>query len=334
MRVTRADVAQRAGVSPSVVSYVLNPGTRPVAPVTRDRVMQAIKELGYRPNAIARALREGPTRSIGLLLPDLTNPFFAEVSRAVEAAAFASNRVVFVGATQDDDAREAAYVHSFVDRRVDALIMVSPTGLTLLEEVAASGVPVVTLDRVPLDDSGVSCVYVDNTAGVADAVGYLAGLGHERIGFIAGPENLQISRDREQGWRRGLELAGLSPRASDIAYGPFTRDGGVKAGQRILDNTKLTAIITSSDVQAIGLLTQTRLRGISVPSDLSLIAFDGTELASFADPPLTVVQQPVEELAKAALETADQLVGGETEPVRIVLPASLYVRNSTSVPAR
>lgn len=330
MPITRADVARRAGVSPAVVSYVLNPGMRPVAPATRERVLAAIDELGYRPNAIAQALRAGPTRSIGLLLPDLTNPFFAEVSKAIEDAAFAAGRVVLVGATQDDHAREAAYVRSFADRRVDALVMVAPQGHDVLAEVASTGVPVITLDRVP-EGSPVSSICVDNVGGMAQAVAHLVARGHRRIGLVAGPRGLRVAEDRIDGWRRGLAEAGLTPRDSDVVPAAFTREGGSLAAQELLSDPSLTAVLTSSDVQGVGLLTVARARGIAVPERLSVLAFDGTALASYADPPLSVVQQPVAELAAAAMRAVDRVLAGDSEPTHVVLPTRLVERGSTSV---
>lgn len=334
MAVTRADVAQRAGVSPAVVSYVLNPGMRPVAAQTRERVLAAVAELGYRPNAVAQALRSGPTRSLGLLVPDLTNPFFAEVARAVEQAAFERERVLLVGSAQDDPAREAAYIRSFVDRRVDALLLVAPRSLALLEEVASSGLPVVTLDRVD-ELSAMTSVRVDNANGVTQAVARLVELGHQRIGMIGGPAGLRVADDRVEGWREGLSQAGLKPRRTDLVRAPFTRAGGTSAGARLLRDASLTAVVTSADVQAVGLLSQARVRGVLVPEDVSVFSFDGTELAPFADPPLSVIQQPIEELAATAMSAVEQMLAGELAPTRSILTTRLVERGSTtSVPKR
>lgn len=332
MAVTRADVAKRAGVSPAVVSYVLNPGTRPVAAATRERVLAAVNELGYRPNAVAQALRSGPTQSIGLLVPDLTNPFFAEVAREVEAIAFEHGYVLLVGSTGGEADREVKYIHSFVDRQVDALILVTSQALSVLETTAALGTPAVTLDRVP-EGSPVSSVTADNVGGAHSAVAHLLDLGHTRIGMLGGPEGLHVADDRVRGWRDALHAAGVRSVKGDLMRSTFTRAGGEGAARDLLRRRDLTAVFASSDVQAVGLLAGCAAMGIDVPNDLSVVAFDGTELARFASPPLTTVQQPIRELAETAMRLVlARIDDPNSSPPSRVLPTKLVVRASTAAP--
>ena len=150
MAVTRNDVARRARVSPGVVSYVLNDGPRPVAKETRKRVLDAVKELGYRPDGLARSLRIGRTRTLGLVLPDASNPFFAELARAIENAAYARGHAVMVCNSADDSTREHTYIQSLADRRIDGLILISATSSQDLSDVTGISIPVVALDRSPM----------------------------------------------------------------------------------------------------------------------------------------------------------------------------------------
>ena len=326
MPVTRKDVAERAGVSPSVVSFVLNPGMRPVAAKTRDRVLAAIDELGYRPNAIAQALRRGGTSTIGLVQPDQTNPFFGELGRAIEDRALPRGYALLVGSTADDAAREIRYVQTFLDRKVDGLILIDSGAPTAVETALASGIPVVFVDRVAHIPGQVS-VATDGRAGARVAVDHLVGLGHTRIACIAGPEPLHAD-ERVEGWRTGLHEAGLSDDL--LARGSFTRDAGVAAAERIVLRGA-TAILACSDVQAVGAITYCRSAGLRVPEDVSVIGFDGTALAQHTYPALTVVQQPIEELGRVALERLiERMNSPDLPPTLDVLPTRLVVRDSTA----
>lgn len=328
MRVTRADVARHAGVSPAVVSYVLNPGTRPVAAATRERVVAAIAELGYRPDAVAQSLRSGPTRSLGLLVPSLVNPFFAELSRSIETLAFERGYVLLVGSTEAAAERELRYVHSFADRRVDALIMVTSTSADALQVAGDTGVPVVTLDRTPRG-SAVSSVITDGSAGIRAAIDHLTEQGHRRIGVLGGPDGLTVADERTTAWRSALSDAGLWDEEMCVRA-DFSRRGGADGASALLERGSTTALVTSSDVQAIGALDECIRRGVRVPQELSIISFDDTEAASYAQPRLTAVQQPIEQMAEATMELILQRIeSGETAASRRVLPTTLVVREST-----
>lgn len=333
MPVTRAQVAQRAGVSPAVVSYVLNPGMRPVATETRRRVLAAIEELGYRPNAIAQALRSGPTQSIGLLVPDLTNPFFAEISDVVEDLAYQRGYVVLVGNTEGDPTREARYLNSFADRRVDGLIMITTSAPNLVEAAAESGTHVVLLDRVP-HGSDVISVASDNLGGARLAVQHLLSLGHQRVAMIAGPKGMRVADERIRGWAEALREAHIEPTGSDVVHTPFSRRGGAQAATAILADRSITAVVCSSDVQAIGLIAECQRKGVQVPNNLSVVSFDGTDLAAFCVPPLTVIEQPLTQLATVAMDCLFDLVDhGFTSSTSHVIPTNLIIRASTAAPA-
>lgn len=301
MTATRADVAKLAGVSPSVVSYVTSPGTRPVAPATRERVLAAIEELGYRPNLIAQALRAGPTRSVGLIIPDHSNLFFGELAQEIGSLLFERGIVMSIGSTEEDEDREQRYLQSFVDRRVDGLICVVPVNDGNLSDIMGE-TPVVLMDRVPKDQS-LPTVRTDHNQGARMGVEHLISLGHTCVGMIAGPEHLSVSDERRSGWKQALEAAGITPEENQVARAPFTRAGGYEAARKLLSNQHCTALLASSDTQAIGALKYAADAGLRVPEDVSIVTIDGTDLAKYSVPELTRITQPTADLAKAAVET-------------------------------
>jgi LacI family transcriptional regulator len=297
--VTRDDVARRAGVSTAVVSYVVNDGPRSVAPETRDRVLAAIAELGYRPNVAARALKTGRMRTFALLVPDNRNPYFAELAHAIEDVAFRAGYALLVANSNNDPEREAAQLAAIRDRQVDGVFLI-PTGQPDPSLVPA--VPVVVLDRIDAATT-FSSVAVDNPAGAAAGTRHLVEVhGHTRVACLAGPDGVPVAVEREAGWRSALREAGL-PTDGLVHRSAFSREGGYRAGLDLLaSRQRPTAVFASSDVQAIGLLRAAHEAGIAVPDDLAVVAFDGTRESEFTAPPLAVVRQRLDRIAAVALE--------------------------------
>ena len=329
MAVTRADVAKLAGVSPAVVSYVLNSGPRPVAAQTRARVEAAIAELGYRPNAVARALGSRRTQSIGLIVPDHVNPFFAELARAVEDVSFANGYVLLIGSATEDTGREVSYMHTFLDRKVDAILLISVRSHPDLAAVTEAGIPVVVLDRVP-SGNGVSTVVVDGRRGAETGVRHLLQHGHRSIACVAGPVWLPAAQQRRTGWAQALAEAGLHADTEQVAHEEFTAAGGARAVRTLLDRPdRPTAVFVSSDVQALGVLSACNQLGVHVPRDLAVVSFDGSDAAAYSNPPLTCVRQPVEELARRAVShLLDKVTEPRTPSAHHTLEAELVVRAS------
>jgi LacI family transcriptional regulator len=332
--VRRADVARLAGTSPAVVSYVLNDGPRPVAPATRARVLAAVEQLGYRRNGVARALRTQRTMTLGLVVPDIVNPFFAEVARAVEDAAFGRGYTMIVGNASEDLARQDAYVRTFLERQVDGLLLVPAHGrMDWLPELARSQRPWVVLDRRVPDLTGVSQVLVDNVGGAAAATEHLVEHGRTRIACIAGPNDVLASTERVAGWRRALEASGGSPAAMPLRHVPFGRHAGYEAVREILATADVDALFVASDEQALGVLRAINDSGRRCPDDVALVSFDGIAASAHATPGLTTMAQPFSELATAALrELLDRVSDPETEAVTSVLPVTLVRRGSCGCP--
>jgi LacI family transcriptional regulator len=327
MAVTRADVARRAGTSPALVSYVLNGGPRKVAPATEARILQAIEELGYRPNAVARSLRMARGHSLGLILPDSSNPYFALLARAVEEVAYRSGYPLLVGNAADSAEREIGYLHAFVDRQVEGLLVIPTAEDEVLEtEFAKVGVPLVVLDR-SLDQSVFANVVAASVEGSRDVVRHLIEHGHTRIACLSGPE-VSTSEERVAGFRQAMESAGLEP--GRVLSRPFGGSAGYGALPALMEGPEPpTALFVTSDLAAMGLLRAAFDMGLDVPQDLAVVSFDGIEYAAYTRPGLTTVSQPITQMAEVATQLLmDALGGGSIPPGTRALPTALVRRGS------
>ncbi|GAA3351396.1 LacI family DNA-binding transcriptional regulator [Amorphoplanes nipponensis] len=327
MRTTVHDVASAAGVSVSTVSRALTGGR--VSPATRETVLRAAERLGYRPNRAAQGLITGRTGNLGLIVPDLRNPFFADVAKGVTARARSVDHGVFISDTDEDVAAELEAVAS-LGRNTDGLLLCSPrAGDAELLEVADPAATVLVHRRVP----GMLSVVADIADGTRQAIGHLRALGHRRVAFVAGPEDSWAGRQR---------LAGLAGDDTEIVrVGPVAPSfqGGVLAGDLVLAGPA-TAVLAYNDLVAVGLLHRLAARGVAVPERMSVVGYDDISLALMSHPPLTTVTVPKERAGVAALELLLRRIGGAGGPGRpeaapreagITLPTSLVVRASTGV---
>jgi LacI family transcriptional regulator len=322
--VTRTDVAHRAGVSSAVVSYVVNSGPRNVAPETRERVLQAIIELGYHPNASARALKRGVSDTIGLVISDITNPFFSEYSHAIEEAAAERGLSVIFTNSALAGSNERDVIAKMMLRGVDGLLLASTLDEPELDAVRAAGMRVVLLDRArPIE--GHASVGSNYREASRIAVEHRIGHGHQRIGLVTGYTGGLTTSDREEGWRDAILAAGLEP--GPIVRAQFTRDGGFDAGMRMLRvPERPTAAYVLSDQQSIGFLNAIHGAGLAIPGEMAVVSFDGSTESEFSWPPLTVMRQPVREMARAAV---DLLSRGDAESrVHHSFVAQLVIRRS------
>ncbi|MCU1545760.1 MAG: transcriptional regulator, LacI family [Homoserinimonas sp.] len=330
MVVTRADVARRAGVSPALVSYVLNPGSRPVSAAARARIVAAIEELDYRPNSIAQALRRSSSRTIGLLATNFLDPVVASLAHDVENLLYKHGYVTLMGSTDQDPARETEYARTYRGRNVDALLMLGLESRDAIADIAATGIPVMVLDQVA-PGYGISSVSVESRAGAEAAVRHLIEVhGHSRIGCIAGLWSQDShSESRVLGWRDALQKAGLDASDDLVVRTEHSRVGGSRGATDLLMTSRPTAIFTTSDVKAIGALAAIRESGLFVPSDVALVSYDGSQLAPRMFPTLTSVDTFLPRVAEVAVERLLAKIGkngeGETHDV---LPTKLVVRRS------
>ncbi len=326
---TISEVARKAGVSTTTVSHVINK-TRFVSDEKRERVERVIEEMGYRPNALARSLRSGETYTIGLILPDSANPFFAEVGRSIEGAAFDAGYSVILCNTENDLEKEHTYIDVLAKKQVDGMIFVG-TGedfdsyKTLLD----MHVHVVAMDR-DYPDLEMDVVTSDNLQGGKLATQYLIGLGHKRIGCIAGPSKVNLSAQRVTGYIQTLEQAGLAVDQGLIVSGDFHPGSGQEAAYKLLAmQDPPTAIFACNDMMAIGVLRAGMELGRRIPQDLAVVGYDDIELASYSTPPLTTIQQPKKEMGITALQyLLGRIQAEHSSPQRASLPVSLIVRDS------
>jgi len=328
---TIKDVAERAGVSITTVSHVLNQ-TRFVSEELRASVLAAMEELNYRPNVLARSLRRGETKTLGLVVPDNSNPFFAEIARVVEDVGFARGYSVILCNSDGQPKKEAAYIEVLIAKQVDGVIFIAAgSDPQHLEEFTLAGIPVVVADReIPQDLADV--VLVDNEQGGYDATRYLLDLGHRRIACITGPSHLTPSADRVRGYRRALAEAGIAGDEDLIVPGDFRSHGGEVAMGRLLGlQNPPSAVLACNDLMAIGAMRAIGAAGLRIPEDISLIGFDDIDIASAVSPALTTVAQPIEALASEAASCllARVQTKGHSEPrKRIVLATRLVIRDS------
>ncbi|MBN2469511.1 MAG: LacI family DNA-binding transcriptional regulator [Anaerolineae bacterium] len=331
--VTIRDVAERAAVSPSTVSHVINK-TRHVSAETRQRVLQAMAELHYQPNRLARSLRSRRTQTLGVLLPNNANPFFAQVLEGIEAAGYDCGYNVILGNANDDPQRELAYLDTLLSKQVDGVLLVS-TGAyrEALDFLAARETPVVMVDRSPgevYEDFAIDTVFTENQRGGLLATEYLIGLGHCRIGCIAGPSLINSSAARVAGYRQALQAAGLPLDERLLLSGDFMHEGGYRAAKALLElKERPSALFVCNDLMAVGALYAAHEAGLRVPDDVSVIGFDDIPLASFTLPRLTTIAQPARELgARAVALLVKRLQDRQAPACHELLPVHLVERDS------
>lgn len=323
-------VAARAGVSFTTVSHVLN-GTRRVSDSARERVERAIAEMGYAPSAVARALKMSETGIVGVLVPNITNPFFAELTRGIEDCCRRTDYSVFLCNSDDDPVRQARYLQTLLERRVDGLLLAAAAGESsaLANRLAGTRVPTVVVDR-PIPGLAADLVRVDHEAGARLAVEHLLSLGHRAIACLSGPSEFAVSRARVAGWREAMATAGIAPEPGWLLEGDFSAAAGHELTRRLLDRGDLSAIFASNDLLAIGALRAAAERGVAVPSALSVIGFDGIDLGGYAYPALTTVGHPIRAMGETAAEVLiERIAAGPAAAREVVLPAELLRREST-----
>jgi len=333
-RPTMKDVAQLAGVSVQTVSVVVN-NKLVVSEETRDRVLSAIKQLGYRPYSVARSLRTGTTLSIALVVSDITNPFFATMASTVEDYARASGYSLILYNTHSDLAREKDYIQMAIQRGIDGLLFVATKdemhGLAALEK---ANIPVVAIDRIPDDYTG-PAVTLDNIKTGQLVAEHLLNLQHVRFAHISGPLDLRLSRERMAGFREMIEARGLDPGPAIAGDDDWSCESGYRAMRELLQTNPLpTAVFAANDRMAIGAIRAITEIGLRIPQDISVVGVDDIELAAYQPTPLTTVRQSLVDIATLGIKILlDILAGEESIQTRIVCEPHLIVRESTAPPA-
>lgn len=325
-------VAERARVSIATVSRVLNKSDK-VVPETRAAVEEALRELGYRPSRVARRLRmkDGRAHLVGLIIPDIQNPFYAEIARGVEDAAYANNYALLLCNSDENLEKERFYLDVMRDESVDGLVLppFSETDEAVIEMVKI-GMPVVCVDR-SLSKARTDLVEVDNYRGAVEAVNHLLDKGHKHIGLIEGRTQVSTNRERRRGYVDALEARGVTVRKELMRAGDFKQESGRVLANELLDLRRApTALFVLNNLMTVGALAALHQRGLRVPQDVAVVGFDDLPWAEALDPPPTVVRQPAYEVGVQAMELLLKRISEPGRPAATVrLVPELVVRKST-----
>lgn len=324
------DVANKAGVSISTVSRVVN-SNRPVRPDIRERVLQAIEELGYRPNYLARGLRRRNSSVIGLIIPDNSNPFYAEVARAIEDAGFAAGYSVILCNTDLSSEMQQAYIDVLLSHRVDGVILIDLqiTPPATIEYLRAEKIPVI-LANVTIDIPTVDQVMVADQHGGYLAGHYLLRLNHRRIGCITLTQPFSYESTRIIGFRQALADNGIELTEEVFALGNGRYDSGYQAMQELIQRRPdLTAVFVFNDLMALGAINALRAQGLRVPEDISILGYDNISYSSTFEPALTTIAQPIAAIGQECLaRLLERIDHPEKQPVHVTLPVELIERAS------
>ena len=330
---TMKDVAKAASVSIQTVSAVINhkPG---ISQETTARVQAVIEELGYRPFSVARSLRTHSTRTIALIVSDITNPFFSKMASIAEDYAHASGYNLILFNTHSDFDRENEYLIRAKDRWIDGILFISTSdtvkGLDVLKN---AGIPIVFIDRIPDDFDG-PWISLDNMKTGYLVGEYLANLGHTHMAHINGPLDLRLSRERLEGFKTALKEHGLPDPVCASSDDRWSSESGYCAMIEILkSNPRPTAVFAANDRLAIGSMRAIAEAGLCIPEDISLVGVDDIEAAAYVNPPLTTIRQPLEDVATLGIKNLlDILKCQEPEVSHVILEPNLKVRGSTAKP--
>jgi len=330
---TMKQVAERAGVSISTVSHVIN-NTRAVSDDVRRRVLEIIDEMRYVPSAVARSLKNDKTNTIGVLVPNSSNPYFAELIRWIEDAAFESGYHIILCNAHGDAHKQTVYLRLLMEGRIDGLVLIASGAdeehdLLLRHE----SVPIVQLERA-LPGLDADLIQAGEEDGAYQATRHLIELGHRAIACVSGPAELPRSRERVGGFLRAMREAGIAVPDGGVVHVEFTSAGGHAAFASLLARPRRpSAVFATSDLMAIGGLCAASCAGVSVPGELSVVGYDDIDVASYATPPLTTIAPPKREMARLAIGRLIERIRGVHEPLRKIALASVLVARASTAPA-
>ncbi|MCZ0756552.1 LacI family DNA-binding transcriptional regulator [Anoxybacillus sp. J5B_2022] len=326
--VTISDVAKLANVSTATVSRVLsNSGN--VKKETTEKVLEAIQKLNYQPNILARQLRKLETKTILVVVPDITNTFFSKILRGIEHVAIENDYEVLLGDTGNNVERERVYLDILRQKKADGMILLTARLESHLLEEIASEFPVVLACEY-LEGSTIPTVSIDNVSSARKATEYLINLGHRRIGFISGPLNVILSRDRLKGFRQAMAQHNIPIESFLVQEGDFSFESGYNMMMKFLAlDQPPTAVFAANDEMAIGAIKAIKSKGLRVPDDISVVGFDDIQFASIYEPALTTISQPMFEIGKKAMELLIKLINkDQLEKNQYILRDRLIIRDT------
>lgn len=328
--ITIYDVAREANVSMATVSRVVN-GNPNVKPVTRKKVMDVIDRLGYRPNAVARGLASKKTTTVGLIIPDISNIFYAELARGIEDIATMYKYNIILSNSDENTEKELHLLNTMLGKQVDGLIfMGSNITEDHLDEFKKSPVPIVLAGSI--EDSGVMpSVNIDYEQAAYDSVTFFLSNGHTKVALVIGNREESISQKKLAGYKKALEEKNIAFNEDYVIEGDFSYDSGIEAVNRLSElNEKPTAVLVGADEMAVGVVNAIQDKGFKVPEDIEVISFDNTKLTLMVRPQVTTVVQPLYDIGAVAMRLLTKLMNKEEVQERaVVLPHRIEERNST-----
>jgi LacI family transcriptional regulator len=327
------DVAERAKVSTATVSRVVS-GVDVVKPHTVERVRQAIAELGYVPNSSARMLSMGRSRLLGVVISDITNPFFPDLIHTFNELALQHKYRAVFGNTNYSPVRMEACIQGLLEQKVEGIaIMTSEMSPHLIRMIADRGIPMIFLDE-PVSQKNLSSIVIDYNSGMHQAIDHITSLGHKRIAFIGGPQSLRSAALRQEIFLEALDEKGIALDQDCMTLGNHRVDGGYAAMQKLLlVHPRPTAVIASNDLSAIGAISAIYEAGLQVPRDISVVGFDDIEISSAYNPPLTTVRLSRSEIATRAFFALFSACNSRSAPkAEHLVPTELIIRRSTAPP--
>jgi LacI family transcriptional regulator len=323
-------IAEDAQVSIATVSRVLN-GKGSTTPEIRERVMRSVEKLGYQPNMVARSLRMRKSFVLGLIIPNITNPFFTHIARAVEDIALQSGYIVTIFSSDQNLEKEKRYLELMCNRMIDgALVTVADQQKSDLDALVHAEIPIVLIDR-HLENALFDRVMVDTYGGTYRAVEYLRERGYQRIGMLAGPQNVSTAVDKVNGYKQALTDYKLPLDEGLLEYGDYTEESGAVIGRQMLSQPRPPdAVIVSNNLMTLGFYRVIKEFGLRIPHEIALIGFDDTNWSSLVTPAITMIDQPTYEMGKKAIEFLLERIAGELHEQRThILRTKMIIRGST-----
>lgn len=328
MKVTIKDVAKKANVSITTVSRVINKIEGYTNEETKKRILKVIEELDYKPNALARSLVTKRTKTIGLILPDISNPFFPSIAKSVEDLVNELGYNLILCNSYDDTEKEANYINVLKEKCVDGILLSSKQTKDKYD-IYKDDIPMVFIDRKPEVEVKYG-VFVDNYKGAYNATKHLIDLGHRSIACITGPKNINTTIERLRGYKDALIDNHIECDETIIKSNDYAIEGGYEAAKDLIVNHNITAIFTHDDLMACGVYKAAKELSYKIPDDISVVGFDDITLVEFLDPPLTTIKQPTEDIGKVSVEILMDLIENNKIQGKIIsLDTELIVREST-----
>lgn len=332
MGITIKDIAKKAGVSITTVSRIINNKGESFSEETLKKVRDIIDELGYTPNALARGLITKKSGSIGLIIPDITNPFYPDLARGIEDAASELGYNLILCNSDNNLEKERNYISVLKDKYIDGIILTTSKFLNLNDvKLSLGNIPLVILDEC-VEENDMFGVFVDNVQGGYDAGKYLLELGHRKIACITGPLDTKSAIDRLEGFKKALEESGMELNPELLIEGDYKIEGGAKAA-KLLEGKDYTAIFALNDLMAYGVYNTIKASGRRIPEDVSIIGFDDISISKIVEPPLTTIKQPSYKMGVTAAKTLIKLINGANFNNRVILYKPHLVKRGSTMKA-